>query len=703
VALLAAVAYAIFAHGATAYPGEARLQVALALLALATCVAALRHGGLRTAAPASAWLGLGLLAAFAAWSGLTLAWSVAPAGTWVELNRAIAYALAVAVAMAAVSWQPRALAWGAIGFAGIALVVALYALGGKLAPDVRIEGLVDLNHTRLFARLREPLEYWNALALVCAMAVPIYLRLAVDEARSRRVRIGSLAALSVLLVTGGLTYSRGGVAALVVAVGAAILLGGARLRSLGYLALAAAAAAAPLALGFTADDLTAVLVPVSERRDDGLLMALLLLGGIAALAAAARFAMELEARTAPDPARSRRIGRGLAALLAVCALGGVAAIAASDRGLTGTVDEAWESFRSPKQRAQEFDPGRLLSTTSGNRWVWWTEAVGAWSDRPIAGWGAGSFPVLHREYRSNELSVLQPHSVPLQFLAETGLVGAMLALGGIGLLLVAAVGAVRRLTPGPERGLAAGALAAAIAWLAHGLYDWDWDIPGVTLPAMVLLGLLAARGARGPGWSAQRLSAPGRVAGVAAATLVLATVALSSILPSWARTTTDAAVESVGRAPTPAQLRKAQQDADFAARLDPLSIEPLLAAASIADRRDRVAQARRYLVDAVERQPRNVAAWMALARFELTRGNQRALRTALSRALELDPNNQAAPSLLGLSELVTAPAALSATATGTPLVAVVGETPRPQRVRPAVAGAVDGAAEAADPSPFGAS
>ena len=28
------------------------------------------------------------------------------------------------------------------------------------------------------------------------------------------------------------------------------------------------------------------------------------------------------------------------------------------------------------------DPARILQTNSGNRWVWWSEAVGAWADRP---------------------------------------------------------------------------------------------------------------------------------------------------------------------------------------------------------------------------------------------------------------------------------------------------------------------------------
>ena len=435
-ALLAAVLYAIFAHGAAPQPEEARLQVGLSLVAVAALAALLWGSGLRVAAPAAAWAGLGLLAAFAAWSGLSMAWTVFPSATWTELNRAIAYALVVGLALAAGSWYPRAVSRAALGYLAIALIVALYALLAKVVPAVHIGGLVDFDKTTVIARLREPLEYWNALALVLAMAVPIVLRLAVDETRTPRARVGALALAPIFLVTIGLTYSRGGVIAVAVAVLVTMLAGGSRLRTLLYLALALAASVPALWFGLTAEDLTHNLVSLSAREDDGLVLGLLVIGPIALLAVVGRLAMLVEARTPPSPARSRRIGQALAGVIALAALAGLLAMATSDRGLTGSVSHAWDDFRSPRGNPGLFEPGRLASTNAGNRWVWWSEAAGAWSDRPLEGWGAGSFPVTHREYRTNQLDVLQPHSVPLQFLAETGLVGFVLAMGGLVLLLV---------------------------------------------------------------------------------------------------------------------------------------------------------------------------------------------------------------------------------------------------------------------------
>ena len=98
------------------------------------------------------------------------------------------------------------------------------------------------------------------------------------------------------------------------------------------------------------------------------------------------------------------------------------------------------------------------------------------TSRSAAG-APGSFPVTHLMYREVELDVLQPHNVPLQFLAETGIVGTALGMGALGFLLFAALARVRGMADGRERDLAVALFAAAVAWLVHGVVDFDWDIP----------------------------------------------------------------------------------------------------------------------------------------------------------------------------------------------------------------------------------
>ena len=132
--LAVAVLYAMFANGAIGIPQESRLQVGVAVLAFASLAALLYGRGLRVAGGPLALPGIALLAGFAAWSGLSITWSIAPDESWLELNRAIAYTLVAGLALALGSSLPRAAERVALAYLGIATLAAAYALGGKLFP-----------------------------------------------------------------------------------------------------------------------------------------------------------------------------------------------------------------------------------------------------------------------------------------------------------------------------------------------------------------------------------------------------------------------------------------------------------------------------------------------------------------------------------------------------------------------------------------
>ncbi len=87
------------------------------------------------------------------------------------------------LAIAAGSSAPRAIERLSLGWLFVAMACALYALGGKLIPGVGLLG-ISFDHTALYSRLREPLQYWNALALVVVLAVPIALRMTTDTSRA---------------------------------------------------------------------------------------------------------------------------------------------------------------------------------------------------------------------------------------------------------------------------------------------------------------------------------------------------------------------------------------------------------------------------------------------------------------------------------------------------------------------------------------
>lgn len=667
IALLVVCLYAAFADGAVGLPEAAWVQASIALLALVAAGAWLFDQGLMLRAPRRAWVGIALLAAFAAWAGVSLLWSVAPDRSLGEVNRTLSYALFAVMAVGVGSSLPGAAQRLAVGWLAVALAVALYALGGKIAPGVNIPGLFDLNHTSDFSRLREPVGYWNALGLVCALGAPIAVRLAVDPQHRRLVRLAGLAALWVLLVTLALTYSRGGLLALGVAVVITTWLAGGRLRGLLVLAVAGLATLPAVGLAFLDPALAAEGTELGPRIVAGGRLAAVMAVCLAALLAAGWVLMVLEPRARWSPRASALVWRAAAVGAVAVALVGLVGVAASDRGLGGSAQALADAFTGD-DAAEVSAPGRLATVNSANRWGWWQEAVGAFSDRPLGGWGASSFPVVHRLYRDAPVDVAQPHSVPLQFLAETGIVGAALALGGLGLLLATALARVRSLPRGRERDMSAALLAGGCAWLVHGLVDWDWDIPAVTLPVLAFLGVLCARRPE------ERAGAPGappgpggRAAALAVVAGLLCFVLASAIAPAWSQSLTQDALVASGEAATPEERADAAADAELAARIDPLAIEPLLAGATVAASRERLVDAKAMLIEAVERQPYSVRAWQALARLSVFTADRDTYRRAAQRVLELDPAGVTSRDLVERSGAFVAPPQLSPTATGTPL------------------------------------
>jgi O-antigen ligase/polysaccharide polymerase Wzy-like membrane protein len=641
-ALLAACLYAAFAHGAVASADEERLQVGLAIIAVAGAVASSCRR-LTLHAPGRLWLALGLLVAFAFWSGVTVLWSVAPDRTWTECNRVMTYALVLALAIVLGGSLRDSPARIADGLGLVSLAVALGALAQKLVPGIHVSGLFSLDQTETLPRLQAPLGYWNALALLVAFGVPCALAVVVDRRRSDGLRLAAAAAATTMIITIGFTYSRGGVLALVAALAVLVALSGTPLRCLGWLAVVAAAAAPVLLVGLNSHPLTATGVTLSARETAGAQLLVLLATCLALMLAGAHRLIALERRLRVSRAQGRRIARGLLTGAAVALVAAILAVAVSHRGLTGTVSHAWSSFTATRTTSVT-NPSRLLSADSENRWVWWKEAARAFGDRPIQGWGSGSFAVVHLLYRRDTLAVQQPHSLPLQLLSETGLVGAALGLGSLALLLAAGVAAARRQGP-RSAGAAAALVAVGAAFCVHALYDWDWDIPAVTLPALIALGVVGAsapssarreaHAAPRPRMTPTQLSGA-RLAGVALTTICLAAFAASVVVPRVAAADAAHALVQASTG-TPAALNQALADARRATRLDPLSDAGLRATATIAVHRGDLSGARTALLAAVRRQPSDEQAWQELTLTDLARGDRAEARAAARRVAAIDP------------------------------------------------------------------
>ena len=549
--------------------------------------------------------GLALLVSAGAlglWTGLSLAWSIAPDLSWDELNRVLVYAAFLAVGLlfgVAGGKEACRLAAGALAVALGAAV--LWALAGKVIPALFPDG-------GRVARLRDPIGYWNALALAADVVLVLALSFA-STARSRVVVAGGATLAYASAVAVLLAASRAGVAVAAVGVGLWLWLRRERVEA-GLLVLAATLPAIAVAVwAFGRPALVEDAQPRAERVADGAWLGLLLLLGGALVAIVA---LELRRRPLAPPAR-RAVGRVLAGLaVATVVVGGIAVAA----GAGGVADE----FRGGEIAN---DPGRLGSLSANNRLDWWHESLDIVAAKPLGGAGANTFEVARKRYREIASAVTQPHSVPLQFLAGTGVVGLLLFAALVAAAASAAVGALRRLVDGERE--AAAALAVALAlWLGHALVDYDWDFVAVTGPILFAAGVLAAAG-RPPVRVRKRLAA----AAVAAAALAGAL----SVATPWLA---EREVRSVAAALDRGDLDEAADAADRARDLNPLSLDPLFARALVAERAGDAAAALAAFRAAAELQPENPEPWYQLGLFEFDRGDRCAAYTHLNEAYTLD-------------------------------------------------------------------
>ena len=595
-----AVAVATVLLVAALFAGDS-VWTALAALLVAGGWSAIALAG-RAPGPGGGSALLGALLAIAAWAGLSVVWSVAPDRSWAELDRTLVFAAFLVVGLLAGARGPSACRWAAAALVAALGAAVVWALAGKAIPALFADG----GRT---ARLRDPIGYWNALALAADVLLVLALQLAAAGRSRAIVAVGTMLAYAATVAV-LLAASRAGVAAAVVGVALWLWLGRDRVQA-ALLALAAVLPAAAMAAwAFSRPALVDDGYPRADRVADGAWFGLLLLAGASLVALVA-----LELRRRPlSPEARRTAGRALAGL-AVATILAVAVVAVVNTGRIA------DEFRGGEVTNE---PGRLGSLSSNNRLDWWAEAWDIFRADPLAGAGAGSFEVARKRYRETASPVTQPHSVPLQFLAGTGLVGLALFAALMAAAAAAAVGARRRLEGG-ERDAAAVLSVALALWLGHALVDYDWDFVAVTGPVLFAAGVLAAAG--------RPLRASGGLPAAAAA-VALALAAAASVATPWLA---ERSVRNVGAALDRGDLAAAADSAERARSLDPLALAPLFARARVEEvRRDDEAALATYR-EAVRLQPENPETWYQLGLYEFDRGDRCAAYVHLNEAYTLDP------------------------------------------------------------------
>jgi tetratricopeptide (TPR) repeat protein len=635
--------------------------IVLALLAIVVGLAGLRFA----AAPRAVRIAVGCLAAYTALSFLSILWANVPGDAWEGANRTLLYLLVFALfALWPQNGRSAALLLGAWTVATIVLAgfVALH-VGAAAHSPARLRSLLPEG------RLTYPSGYANANAAQWLIAFWPALLLA----RESRLHWGLRAVLAggavLLAEVALLSVSRGSLYATAAMLVLVFALLPRRARTFALLV--------PIAAGIGAA--TPSVLRVGERIEHGLpaaaavnqaTLATFLAALAVALAVAVGAALESRARLSRRSAARVHRGVGATALatLAIVLAGGL--IAAGNP--FARARHAWDTFKSPRGYAANSSGNRLISGLGSERYDFYRVALDEFTAHPLVGIGADNFRQQYLAHGRSEETPRYPHSVELRTLTETGLVGALLALAGLGAALLAGWRALRSADT-LAGGVAAASLAGFVYWAVHGSFDWFWEFAGLGAPAFALLGLtcaLAPRDAPDQPRDApdqprdapdqprdapdqprdapdQPRDAPSRFARVrrsrarrlvaVGGALAALLVAASLIAPWLSQLQIQSAARVWARVPRAAYARL-----DDAASLNPLSAEPYLVAGSIALRFGDLARADHEFALALERSPEDVYATFERGAIASARGDRAGALALLARTLRLDPRDSLA-------------------------------------------------------------
>jgi O-antigen ligase len=411
----------------------------------------------------------------------------------------------------------------------------------------------------------------------------------------------------------------------------------------------------------------AVLHVGDDRRPNGEVIAATLHHALAAsfvaslaagLLVAACAALESRLRLSAGAALTLRRGTAALAVATLVAIVAGGVVAAGDP--IARVEHGWRSFKGGY--GARTNGSRLASGLGSNRYDFYRVALDEFAAHPLLGIGADNFQVQYLAHGRSDESPHYPHSVELRTLTETGLLGTLLAIAGLGAALLAALRACRAAGARRRDWLAPDVAAAAVAgfayWAVHGTFDWFWEFAGLGAPAFAMLGIACALAPRpapvDPGASLggspagsrrfalrgrglivrRRASAPRRAIALGLAVLI-ALAAMASLALPWL---SQAQIERAARVWTTAPA-SAYASLDEAARLNPLSDGAYVVAGSIALRYGELAHADREFALALKRSPGDAYAALERGAIASSTGRRTEAQRLLEDAVRLNPRD----------------------------------------------------------------
>ena len=285
-------------------------------------------------------------------------------------------------------------------------------------------------------------------------------------------------------------------------------------------------------------------------------------------------------------------------------------------------EQRWEAFKNDDSVGQ--GRSRYLSASGSGRYVLWQVAWRDFVDHPFLGVGTHNYEATYYKLREKDVGwVRQPHMLPLEVLSERGVAGGILFAGFLSTCLLA--GLFQRFKGlNPEQKAQVGALIAGVAyWFVHSSAEWFWQIPAITLPAIVYLALLAAPWRRAESaplrWSTR--------AGIA----VVSLLAMAAIAPLYVA---DRYLEASYVATDPI---KALKLAESAQRFNPVDPRIPRQEAEIAARIGDNARAKRAYRKTIDLNPEHFAPYALFAEYYQVRGHRSQALALYKESQERNP------------------------------------------------------------------
>ncbi|HSR93712.1 MAG TPA: O-antigen ligase family protein [Solirubrobacterales bacterium] len=569
--------------------------------------------------PALACIALALLVAFLVWTALSLSWTESVERTSADVARIAGYlgAFALAVFGAGSENARRMVAAVAAGIAVIAVIALLSRLHPAWFPASH-ETVRFLASGR--ERLSYPLNYWNGLAGLIAIGAPLLLQVATG-ARTIAVRAIAAASLPALALAAFFTLSRGGIAAIFVALAVFLAFAPDRLPKLLTALIAGAGGLVLIAAASHRDSLQHGLLNGTAHQQGNEMLVLtlvvcLVVGLVQAGLSAALLAERRPSWTVVSRHRSR-VALAMAALVVV--------ITAVALGAPGRVADGWAEFKRGEGPGKGTE--RFGSVAGESRYQFWSAAVDENASKPLTGTGSGTFEFWWTRNGSVAESVRDTHSLYLQTLGELGIVGLLVLVAFLAAVLIG--GGRNMLRAGRRRPQLAAALAGCVAFSVTSIFDWMWQIPVLAVAFLLLAAVLVSDDER---------PADGERAGLRlslrAAVALVALLAIAAIAIPLASTSLVRKSEADARA---GDLPAALSAARSAQNAQPDAASPRLQEALVLESQGELSGAAAAARAATERESTNWRNWLVLSRIEAELGDASAAVRDYRKARLLNP------------------------------------------------------------------